>query len=378
MMPTNRTIRVSLVGCGQIADAHLGELRKIPGVDIVATCDSYRDLAEQAAARFAVPAAFDSTDEMLRQVKPDVVHITTPPHTHKDLALTVLNAGAHVYVEKPFSTDVAEADLMLNAAAARGLQICVGHDQLFDPIWEDVRRRHAAGEFGEIVHIDSVFGYDLSGPFGALLSEDPQHWVHRLPGGLFQNNISHAVYRITDFMPDERPEVWAHWFSLGRYPFPTDLRVMLKGQQCTASVLFSSRARPVQKVARLYGTRANVEVNLDAQMLRVERSPSLRGPFVKLQLPYAQLKEARRAFRWNMRRFLKSDIQFFGGMKRLFELFYASILEGQTPPILPADIRRDTVIMDDIFHACRADAQRRAGGADAAATPVLTGGVVSR
>jgi len=377
MMPANRTLRIGLVGCGQIADAHLGELRKIPAADIVATCDSYLDLAEQAAARFDVPAYFDSMDEMFRQTRPDVVHITTPPHTHKDLTLAALNAGAHVYVEKPFSTDVAEADLMLDAAKARGLQICVGHDQLFDPVWEDLRRRYKNGEFGEIFHIDSVFGYDLSGPFGALLSEDQQHWVHRLPGGLFQNNISHAVYRITDFMPDERPEVWAHWFTLGKYTFPTDLRVMLKGETCTANVLFSSRARPVQKVARLYGTKAVVEVNLDAQTLRIERPASLRGPFVKLQLAYAQLKEARRAFKWNAGRFVKSDIQFFGGMKRLFELFYASILDGQTPPILPNDIRRDTLIMDDIFRTCVEDARRRSSAAAQHVTPaVLTGGVV--
>ena len=376
MMPTNRTLRVALVGCGQIADAHLGELRKIPCADIVATCDSYRDLADQAAARFEVPAAFDSLDDMLRQARPDVVHITTPPHTHRDLTLAVLSAGAHVYVEKPFSVDAAEADVMIAAAAAKGLQICVGHDQLFDPTWEECRRRHASGEFGDIVHIDSVFGYDLSGPFGALLAEDPQHWVHRLPGGLFQNNISHAVYRITDFMPDERPTVRAHWFSAGRQSFPTDLRVMLQGEQCTASVLFSSRARPAQKVARVYGTRACVEINLDAQTLRVERAASLRGPFMKLQLSYAQLKEARRGFRWNVRRFLRSDIQFFGGMKRLFELFYASILEQQTPPILPHDIRRVTIIMDDIFRACLADAETSLAP-EQAAPPVLTGAVVS-
>ena len=66
------------------------------------------------------------------------------------------------------------------------------------------------------------------------------------------------------------------WFSLGKYTFPTDLRGCLKGEMCTASVLFSSRARPVQKVARLYGTKAVVEVNLDAQTLRIDQPASLR------------------------------------------------------------------------------------------------------
>ena len=206
-MTSTRPLKVALIGYGQIADAHLGELRKIAGVELVATCDVHRDLAEQAAARFGVPAAFDSVSDMLARAHPDAVHITTPPATHKELALTTLAAGAHTYVEKPFAVDAAEASEMLNAAEACGRKICVGHDQLFDPIWLDCKRRFATGEFGNIVHIDSVLGYDLSGPFGALLAEDPGHWVHRLPGGLFQNTISHAVYRITDFMSDERPRV---------------------------------------------------------------------------------------------------------------------------------------------------------------------------
>ncbi|MFN7983318.1 MAG: hypothetical protein U0Q11_15810 [Vicinamibacterales bacterium] len=275
-------------------------------------------------------------------------------------------------VEKPFAVDTAEADLMLDAAKARGLQVCVGHDQLFDPVWED-RRRFRAGEFGDIVRIDSVFGYDLSGPFRRCSPRTPSTGCTGYRAAYSRTTATHAVYRITDFMPDERPEVWAHWFSLGKYTFPTDLRVMLKGETCTASVLFSSRARPVQKVARLYGTKAVVEVNLDAQTLRIDRPASLRGPFAKLQLTYAQLKEARRAFKWNASRFMKSDIQFFGGMRRLFELFYESILDQQAPPILPNDIRRDTLIMDDIFLACVEDAARRATG-EPVAPAVLTGG----
>jgi predicted dehydrogenase len=343
---------VAVIGCGQIADAHLAEIRKVPGAALVATCDAYIDLAEQAAARFGVPAPFDSFAEMLHRARPDVVHIATPPHTHKALTLEALAAGAHVYVEKPFSVDAREAAEMVAAAAACGRQNSVGHDQLFDPAWLECRSRHAAGEFGDIVHIESVLGYDLSGPFGAVLAEDPQHWVHRLPGGLFQNNISHAVYRITDFMADERPSVCAHWFSSGRYGFPTDLRVMLQGQHATASVLFSSTARPVQRVTRLYGTRACVEVNLDGQTVRVERPATARGAFVKLQLPWAQLREARRAFTGNAQRFLRSDLHFFGGMRKLFELFYASILQQGEPPIVPADIVRVTAIMDDIFSTC--------------------------
>src|SRR6516162_4438416 len=98
-------LRVALVGCGQIADAHLGEIRKLPVAEVVAVCDRERDLASQAAARFQVAKVFDNLDEMLASTRPDVVHITTPPHTHKPVAIQVLRAGAHAYVEKPFAID---------------------------------------------------------------------------------------------------------------------------------------------------------------------------------------------------------------------------------------------------------------------------------
>jgi len=369
-------LRVAIVGCGQIADAHLGELRRVSCAELVATCDIHRDLAEPAAARYGVPNAFDSVPDMLAHAHPDVVHITTPPQTHKELTLAALAAGAHVYVEKPFALNRAEAQVMLAAARTYGRKICVGHDQLFDPLWLECRRRHDAGEFGEILHIDSVMGYNLAGPFGSIVSADPQHWVHRLPGGLFQNNISHALCRITEYLPDRHPGVWAHWFTPGGHTFPSELRVMLRGRHATASVLFSSRVRPVQRVAWLHGTRAVVEVNLDAGTLRVDKPSTTRGPFIKLQLSWWQLMEARRAVTQNIRGFLHSELQYFAGMRLLFERFYDSILVNGPEPILPGEILRVAAIMDDVFEACgTADVESSAAHAlPAAAQP--RGGVM--
>ena len=51
-------MRIAIVGCGQIADAHIQEARKIEGVEVVAVCDSNIHMAEQAARRLAVPAAY--------------------------------------------------------------------------------------------------------------------------------------------------------------------------------------------------------------------------------------------------------------------------------------------------------------------------------
>lgn len=356
-------LRVAVVGCGQIADAHLQEIQKLSAAQVVAVCDRYPDLARQAAERFGVPGVYDDLGRMLAEVRPDVMHITTPPASHAPLARQALAAGAHVYVEKPFAVDAAEADTVLGAARECGRLVCVGHDHLFDPCWLDLRRHHERGDIGEVVHVDSVMGYNLSGPFGRVMLNDPGHWLHKLPGGLFQNNISHALYKVTEFLPDERPQVSATWFGTGGGP-PTELRVFLRGANVTANVLFSSRARPVQRLARVYGTRACVEVDLEARLLRWHRPVTAPGPFAKIAAPLADLTQAVRSLGRGLWRFARSDLQYFAGMNRLFQLFYQAIREGGPSPIPPQEIRRVTAIMDDIFAA--------AGGRAAAAERVPT------
>lgn len=348
-MPTAPPLRIGVLGCGQIADAHLQEVRYVPGATLVGVCDQHQELADQAARRFAVPGAFSSLDRMLEEARPDVVHLTTPPHTHAPLACRLLNHGVHVYVEKPFTVDVAEADEIFAAAKVNNKLVCVGHDHLFDPVWLRLQNLVAGGRLGEIVHIDSVMGYNLEGPFGKIMFSDPQHWLHRLPGGLFQNNISHAIYKIAPFLSDELPRIWATTDRLGEGRPPTELRVLLQGELVTASVLFSSRARPVQRTAKLYGTKGTVEVDLEGRTIRWYRSARLPGALGKLDLPWLQLCEATANLRRNSWDFFRCRQQFFAGMRQLFTRFYAAIREDGEPPISYADIRRVTQWMDEIF-----------------------------
>ena len=113
---SERRLRVGLVGCGQIADAHLQQIRRIASADIVAVCDVEPLLARQAAERFSVPQQYTSIAEMIDRGQPEVVHVTTPVHTHAAIAKELLTAGVHVYVEKPFTVDVAEAGEVLEVA----------------------------------------------------------------------------------------------------------------------------------------------------------------------------------------------------------------------------------------------------------------------
>ena len=287
MTSRKQTIRVALVGCGQIADAHLGEIRKLPYAEVVGVCDVFEDLAYQAAARFNIAKTFTDMGTMFEAVKPDVVHITTPVHTHAPLAIEAMRMGMNVYLEKPFAVDLAEAESVFDVAEHTGKRITVGHDQSFEPIWRECLDITNSGKLGSVQHVDSILSYPITGNFGRQVVANPNHWVRRLPGGLFQNTVSHPLYRITDLMPDESPEIWAKWFTKDPgIPFPTELRVHLLGQPVTANLLFTSTTRP-SRVVRIYGEKDGLEVDLDIQTIRFpERFKSYKvRSFTSVKLP---------------------------------------------------------------------------------------------
>ena len=96
-------MKAALIGAGLIAQQHLGCLRSLREIALVGVCDLSRAMAESAAERFGVDAWFTDHHAMLERVRPDVVHITTPPQSHFKLAMDALAAGAHVIVEKPIT-----------------------------------------------------------------------------------------------------------------------------------------------------------------------------------------------------------------------------------------------------------------------------------
>jgi len=353
----DRMLKVAVVGCGQIADAHIHQARRTHLAHVAAVCDCEPDLARQAAARFGVPAEYDDLARMLRDVHPDVVHIATPPATHRRLLLTVVESGAHVYVEKPFALTLAETDDMLTAAAACGRLVCVGHDRLFDPVWIELRRRIAAGEIGAIAHLEWIQFYDLNGPFGRLVLTDPDHWVQSLPGGLFQNALPHAFAAIAELFPDPEPVIRRFEWGQGHAGRDTELQVVLRGSRMTAALTFLTRPGPAASYLRVYGTAGWLEADYEARVVRRRPAPSLPSLLVKLAVPLRQCGDAARAFARNTWCASRADLHYFAGMHTLLRTFYRAVLDDGASPIAPDRVRRVAALMDKAIGA-RSDDDR--------------------
>ena len=176
-------VKVGLVGAGYIAKWHAEVLSGVPGVQLVAVCDPAISAAQGLAQAHGI-AAHASLAQMMAQTPCDAVHILTPPHLHKALALEALALGAHVLVEKPFATNVAEAEEMRAAAAAAGRQIAVNHNFLGLPGYARLRAALDAGLVGRVDQAQITWNFPLTplrtGPFGLWMLQRPENLVLEL------------------------------------------------------------------------------------------------------------------------------------------------------------------------------------------------------
>jgi predicted dehydrogenase len=351
-------LKVGIVGCGKIADSHAAQIRRIKGCEIVGVCDREPLMAQQLYKRFPIKQWFSSVSDLLEQSKPDVVHITTPPQSHFEIASRCLEQGSHVYLEKPFTVWEDEARTLIAMTEKRGLKITAGHDDQFSHVARRMRTLVRSGYLGgPAVHMESYYCYEISksGYAGALLG-DKQHWVRRLPGKLLQNIISHGIARIAEFLPGDDPTVMAHGFtspmlrSMGETEIVDELRVIINDEgRTTAYFTFSSQMRPGLHQFRVYGPKNGLILDQDQETLIRLRGTRYKSYAEKFVPPLDAAKQNLGNVATNLETFLENDFHMKAGMKSLIESFYECIRQNSPPPIPYREISLTAKIMESIF-----------------------------
>jgi predicted dehydrogenase len=360
-------LRVAIVGCGKIADAHAAQIQRIKDCEIVAVCDRELLMAKQLCDRFPIKQRFTELTELLRSAQPDVVHITTPPEGHFELARLCLEHDANVYVEKPFTVYAHEAQKLIDLAEKKGLKLTAGHNCQFSPAARRMRKLVESGYLGEnVVHVESYHGYNIGDPSYALaLLGDKQHWVRRLPGKLLQNIISHGIARIAEFLTTDTPHIIAYGFvspvlkSLGETEIIDELRVIISDEErTTAYFTFSSQMKPSIHELRVYGSKNGLILDDDHDTLLKLRGNKYKSFADKFVPPVQLAKQHLENLLTNAKLFMAKDFHMDSGMKYLMESFYRSIREGAPVPIPYREILLTTRIMDEIFEQLGAKESR--------------------
>ena len=314
-------------------------------------------MARQLAERFQIPGVFSDAQEMFTALSPDVVHITTPPQSHFLLAKQSLQAGSHVYLEKPFTVMAAEAKELLELADDRHLKVTVGHNYQFTLEMLEMRRLVTSGFLGgNPVHAESHWGYELGDAsyVGPMLGSKT-HWIRQLPGQLLQNVISHGVAKLAEFLDDD-VEIIAHAHqseemqSLGGREVQDEVRVFLRDKNgMTAFFCFSTQIGPKLNCLRLCGPKNSLFVDQNSGSVFQLESKPCKSYLTYFVPPLRLAQQHIRNARINIINFLRRKLHQDFGMKELIERFYTSIRLNGPPPIPYREILLTARIMDEIF-----------------------------
>jgi len=352
-------IKVAIVGCGKIADSHAWAIGRIAECEIVGVCDQEPLMAKQLHQRFPVKGWYSDIHALLHDARPDVVHITTPPQSHYSLGKVCLEHGCNVYIEKPFTRNTQEAKDLIELAVRRGLKVTAGHDDQFRHAARRLRAIAKSGYLGDPpYHLESIYGYEIGTTgYAAALLGDKNHWVRALPGGLFQNIISHGLAQIAEYLADDAPRVKVIAFvspmlaGLGEHGIVDELRVMIADRAGnTAYFTFSSHLRPCLHEFRILGPRNGLVLNLDNETvirLSGRRRKSYLEQFVP---PVVFARQYLGNALVNARSFLARDFHSKAGMKCLIESFYRSIRDDSPLPVSYREILLTASIMDSIIN----------------------------
>ena len=146
--------RVGVIGCGGIAALkHFPAMAKAKDrIELVACCDIIEERATRAVARHADEGAKAYTDyrKLLEDKSIDVVYVLTPNVSHRALTVDALEAGKHVFCEKPMAASSSDAKKMLDAANRTGNKLTIGYQNRFRKDVQILKRACEAGDLGEI------------------------------------------------------------------------------------------------------------------------------------------------------------------------------------------------------------------------------------
>lgn len=329
-------MKVALIGAGQIARQHLACLQTLRDIEIAAICDRSPATAEAAAERHGAAEWFTDHEEMLARVRPDVVHVTTPPTSHFRLCLDCFNAGAHVIVEKPATATFDELKSLARVAGKNSLHLVEDYNYIFNRAPQEILRRVASGEFGAVTHVDVAICLDILGPNG-FADLNARHPALELAGGAIADFLPHLASLAHAFVG---PSKACHtlWSKRRPSPLPFDeFRAVVGAERGSATLSFSASSQPDAFWLRVYGERMQATANLFETRLTFDGPRNVPKPLRPLFSGLEEGKTIRRAAVRTLLRKFKGP----GAYEGLWELIartYRALGDNSPLPITTADV----------------------------------------
>lgn len=152
----DKKLRIGVIGVGQIGQVHLDNYKEIPEVEVVAIADTNRAHAQSVGGRYGIPDVYADFRELLAREDIQAVDVCLHNNLHMPVSVAALEAGKHVYCEKPMAGSYRDAEKMYQTAQALGLKLSIQLGALFS--WETKAAKVLIeqGLLGKLYHARSV------------------------------------------------------------------------------------------------------------------------------------------------------------------------------------------------------------------------------
>jgi len=149
-------VGVGVIGFGYWGPNLVRNFGQAEGATVVAVCDPSPTRRRQVEGQYPAITTYAVAREMLENPKIDAVAIATPVSTHFELAMEALQAGKHVFVEKPIAPTSEQAERLIAEADKRGLTLMVDHTFVYTSVVQRIKDLLDKGELGQLYYYDSV------------------------------------------------------------------------------------------------------------------------------------------------------------------------------------------------------------------------------
>ena len=332
------TLKSAVIGTGAISKEHLSFLAKSERAHLASVCDLSPASAKYAASRFGADSVYANYNQMLDEVKPDVVHILTPPHTHKKIAKDCLEAGVHVFCEKPITATYDEFQELSSFAQSHNRWLIENHNYCFNEKILAIQKLIADDILGEVQEVEVRVALPIRDG-GIFADENLPNPIHQMPAGVIHDFITHICSLVVRFIPDVS-RVAAAWSNHGggdlfKYD---DLDATVIAGSAHARIRFSCHTLPKGFYVTVRGSKGYVETDLFQPHLRcvIPRAGDLLSPLIN---HFANGCDFVGSSFINFRNKIMQKTP-YEGMHRLLDKTYQALIEDKQPPITFEDIER--------------------------------------
>jgi 2-alkyl-3-oxoalkanoate reductase len=340
---------VAFVGCGRISAYHLAALKDIPDVEVVAVCDLDERVAREFATRHGIRGCYSDLETMLGELRPDVVHILTPPRSHLAVARIAMKHRAHLYIEKPLASSEADGELILRLAREAGVQVCPGHSRLFDPVFLEACRRIEAGEIGRVISVRAEQGFSYES--AARASAIP--WSYSYDWGAFENLICHPLYLACHFLPNPgRPQVVGYNVGTVREAGVEEIRILIPSPGGVAEVSLSLASAPEVNRLEVVGTRGRITADWQTMTVLCSKASEWPAALSRLTGNFSTALDLASAGFRTLSGIATGRVRRYQGLRTIVPTFYQSLRDGAAPPVSPEEGLLNVRLMDQIKAAC--------------------------